>query len=167
MPVYVPYMMGCGLGGGDWPTYREIIRNACPGARICCLHFVDFDVYTTSFSRLKSLPEDVIPVCIARYAPKNLRGNIASYPRLFPPQHLLSAYKNGKVGQKEYRDTYYREVLSQVGIDKALQDLKGFGNKVALVCYEKAGDFCHRHIVGDWVKYLSGYQVEEIPGEKS
>lgn len=97
----------------------------------------------------------------SRYAPKSLRDKIASYPKLFPPQHLLSDCKSGKVDKKQYKNTYYREVLAQVGIEQVLKDLKGFGGKVALVCYEKAEDFCHRHIVGQWVEYLTGYEVRE------
>jgi hypothetical protein len=65
------------------------------------------------------------------------------------------------VDKKQYKNTYYREVLAQVGIEQVLKDLKGFGGKVALVCYEKAEDFCHRHIVGQWVEYLTGYEVRE------
>ena len=28
--VYIPYMMGCGLGGGDWETYLEIATAFVP-----------------------------------------------------------------------------------------------------------------------------------------
>ena len=31
---------------------------------------------------------------------------------------------------------------------------------IALVCYEKPGDFCHRHLVADWLNE-AGYQCEE------
>lgn len=49
------------------------------------------------------------------------------------------------------------------GIAKKIKDLfpKEFGDKAALVCYEKSEDFCHRHIVGQWVEYLTGYGVRE------
>lgn len=32
---------------------------------------------------------------------------------------------------------------------------------IALVCYEKSGDFCHRHIVADWLNQ-AGYDVKEL-----
>lgn len=27
IPVGIPYKMGCGLGGGDWDTYREMLQE--------------------------------------------------------------------------------------------------------------------------------------------
>lgn len=162
LPVYIPYMMGCGLAGGDWTKYRGIIKDACPTVQICCLHFKDLDIFTTCFSKIKSVPKDITPVSIARYAPKNLKGHIASYPGLFPSQQLLSNYKSGKINQTEYKNIYYRETLMQVNTEQVLEHLKSFGNKVALVCYERADDFCHRFIVKDWINYLTGYSPKEL-----
>jgi O-acetyl-ADP-ribose deacetylase (regulator of RNase III) len=33
-PVYLPYGIGCGLGGGDWKIVEGIIRDAVPNAII-------------------------------------------------------------------------------------------------------------------------------------
>ena len=33
---------------------------------------------------------------------------------------------------------------------KDLSELSG-GNDIALVCYEKPGDNCHRHLIADWL----------------
>jgi O-acetyl-ADP-ribose deacetylase (regulator of RNase III) len=35
VPVYIPYGMGCGLGGGDWNVVSAIIEVALPQATIC------------------------------------------------------------------------------------------------------------------------------------
>ena len=37
LPVYLPYKMGCNLGGGDWETVSQIISECCPAAIICKL----------------------------------------------------------------------------------------------------------------------------------
>jgi O-acetyl-ADP-ribose deacetylase (regulator of RNase III) len=34
-PIYLPYGLGCGLGGGKWPKVLKIIKNICPDAIIC------------------------------------------------------------------------------------------------------------------------------------
>jgi hypothetical protein len=34
LPVYVPHRMGCGLAGGDWEVYSEIIEGFFPGATV-------------------------------------------------------------------------------------------------------------------------------------
>ena len=31
---------------------------------------------------------------------------------------------------------------------------------IVLICYEKPGDFCHRHLVANWLRH-QGYPVEE------
>ena len=33
-PIYIPHMMGCGLGGGDWPIYQSIVSSIIPNATI-------------------------------------------------------------------------------------------------------------------------------------
>lgn len=37
VPVYIPYNMGCGLGGGEWPVVEVIIQSRLPDAIICKL----------------------------------------------------------------------------------------------------------------------------------
>lgn len=32
LPVYIPYRMGCGLGGGDWDVVSRLIDECCPNA---------------------------------------------------------------------------------------------------------------------------------------
>lgn len=34
-PIYIPFGMGCGLGGGDWNEVAKIIEDEIPGAVIC------------------------------------------------------------------------------------------------------------------------------------
>jgi hypothetical protein len=36
-PVYIPYLMGCGLGGGSWKVYSAIVDALCPGVIACRL----------------------------------------------------------------------------------------------------------------------------------
>ena len=35
MPLYIPYMIGCGLGGGDWEKVLDMIIELTPKATIC------------------------------------------------------------------------------------------------------------------------------------
>ena len=34
------------------------------------------------------------------------------------------------------------------------------GTEIALICYEKPENFCHRHLVAEWLQE-AGYQVQE------
>ena len=35
--IYIPYRMGCDLGGGNWNTYLRIVGEECNGVIICKL----------------------------------------------------------------------------------------------------------------------------------
>lgn len=35
LTIYLPYGLGCGLGGGDWEQVLSLIERECPGATIC------------------------------------------------------------------------------------------------------------------------------------
>jgi hypothetical protein len=50
------------------------------------------------------------------------------------------------------------ESLDKEAVRRALE---GFGDNVILLCYEKPGDFCHRHIVADWLESNFGMRVDE------
>jgi len=71
---------------------------------------------------------------------------------------------------EEYIKMYREDVLSRVDIDTLREDIKRLsenGTKdVALLCYEKPGDFCHRHIFAEWMKEQTGYEIKEFGFEK-
>ena len=43
---------------------------------------------------------------------------------------------------------------------KAVEQASG-GQDVALCCYEKPEEFCHRHILADWIKEKLGVEISE------
>jgi len=53
-----------------------------------------------------------------------------------------------------YLKCFDEQVLSPLTIEGVLTDLRKLTGQqnlnVALVCYEKPGDFCHRHRVAKW-----------------
>lgn len=62
-----------------------------------------------------------------------------------------------------YVEHFEREVLDELDADtefKILSALSG-GRTFALICYERPGDFCHRHLVADWFR-KNGYRCEEV-----
>lgn len=57
-----------------------------------------------------------------------------------------------------YIEHYYDEVLSKVDILDLLKD----ESDPILLCYEKPLDFCHRHIVANYIEFIYGIVVPEI-----
>ena len=121
-------------------------------------------IYTTYFAKLRSLPDDVVPIAICAKVPDWFHG--LSYKRLAPSYHTLMDYKhfgNQEVFCQEYRE----QVLSKLDATDVVLDFSrlcpGFNvgeNAVALVCYEKATDFCHRHLVAEWLR-KNGFDCRE------
>lgn len=107
-------------------------------------------VYTSYFAKLDKIPKDIYPIAISCTVPNWV--NIARYVPLAPPYSLLSRYKKDKDSiafEVEFRET----VLGHLEKEKVLNQLEQISNgkDVVLMCYEKRGDFCHRHLVASWL----------------
>jgi uncharacterized protein (DUF488 family) len=72
---------------------------------------------------------------------------------------MLVGYKNGTVTQEEFTKRYtvkLNKLLEKEGVE-AFNELNG----LVLLCYEKKGCFCHRHILADWLR-SHGFEVTEV-----
>ena len=110
-------------------------------------------LYTTYFAKIKHLPENIIPVAICAKAPSGFKG--FTFTLLAPKYDFFKHYK--ETGDREHFTKCYNEQvldrLNPVIIEHALYKLIGkspFTHDIALVCYEKSTDFCHRHLVAKW-----------------
>lgn len=74
--------------------------------------------------------------------------------------------------KKNHNNDYYiehfqTEILDGLDATDVILDFSrmiyGFNvgeNDIALICYEKPSDFCHRHLVAEWLN-KNGFQCEE------
>lgn len=111
------------------------------------------NIYTTYFANLKKLPADIIPISIALKPPAGYKGLV--YSKLFPSEDMLRAYKRNGDEMQYVRD-YNAQVLSTLNPYTVLKELGAMtdGTKIALVCFEKPDDFCHRHLIARWLKNI-------------
>ena len=116
-------------------------------------------IYTSYFSSKKYNKEKAIS--ISRW---NKFWDGPVYPLLAPSETLLFWWKDLpeharqlEECKKQYTDAYYKETLAQLNPHWVAQALEG---KV-LLCYEKSEDFCHRHLVAEWLRSY-GYEVKEL-----
>ena len=134
-------------------------------------------IYTTYFSNLKNLPKNIVPISICAKAPQSWRG--LQYKKLAPKYGFFTAGKKmcrnvNKDKQNDanvyYIEHYQQEVLKNLNVDQVVKELKSLCEKciqedletdIALVCYEKPEDFCHRHLVAQWLNE-NGYKCKEI-----
>jgi uncharacterized protein (DUF488 family) len=95
-------------------------------------------------------------VSIALSNPKNFMGR--EYKALAPNGWFLRKYKlDGDVDF--YTEQYQAEVLDQLDPKEVLRDL---GEDAVLLCWEKPGEFCHRHLVAQWLKEKLGIEIKEL-----
>lgn len=95
-------------------------------------------------------------VSIAARAPNWYKGR--EYKKLAPRYWLLMKYKEDR-DKKFYTAYYYEEILNKLDPQKVFDEL---GKDAILLCWEKSGTFCHRHIVADWLSQKLGIQIQEI-----
>lgn len=127
-------------------------------------------IYTSYFARLSDLPSNVTPISICGKAPDWYKG--PEYKYLAPKWEFFSKWK--QTGDNDYYIKCFNEqVLSKLDpqtVEKQLYILSKCYNDyvygldetydVVLICYEKPGDFCHRHLVADWLN-KNGIKCEE------
>ena len=107
------------------------------------------NVYTTYFGNLRNLPPTIVPVSIALKSPAWYKG--LEYKKLAPTWEILRDWKQA-YNEVAYVSAYWSQVLEPLNYQEILEELFALsgGKDVALVCYERSDDFCHRQIVGSW-----------------
>jgi len=117
--------------------------------------------FTSYFSNIRKLKfEGIVPINIARFPPKFYQG--LSYKPLMPYGTIL------KLDEEEFRNKF-SEMLKGLNPEKVVRELAELskGQDLALVCYEAPANFCHRHLVADWLNFYTKESVIEfVPEEK-
>ena len=97
------------------------------------------------------------------------RGKKANFegkaiPKLAPKRAFWEVWHSniGNISEEEntryYIEEYYRQVLAKVNIEELLKDEK---NPI-LLCYEKGQEFCHRHVLAEYIELTYGVKVRDI-----
>ena len=121
-------------------------------------------IYTGYFARTKQYTDNGLQVVsIAGKAPDFFKG--PKYPSLAPKYEMFMDWKKGKIDNFDYT-RIFKERLNSLDPHAVKRFLTSFDKDVVLLCYEKPGDFCHRHIVADWIEENLGLIVEEYDFNK-
>jgi hypothetical protein len=105
-------------------------------------------------------------VSISLYPPKGWKGK--HLPLFAPTPELLRWWKTSAKdtqAQQEYNRQFHEILQSrQQLIDLWVRKQRDSSADITLCCFEKTGDFCHRHQVGEEViqTYLPGHWGREI-----
>lgn len=122
-------------------------------------------IYTSYFAKIKELERNnIIPISICGKAPDWYKG--LQYKKLAPKYGFFMEWKKNH-DNDYYIEHFQSEVLDQLDAVEVILDFSrlsyGFNvgeNDIALICYEKPSDFCHRHLVAEWLNQ-NGFKCEE------
>lgn len=117
-------------------------------------------IYTSYFANKKQLVEaGIMPIGIALYPPRWFGGK--SIKSVAPTHSIL---KDPYFTEERYTQRYREEVLANVDLQEFIEQINSLSNgqDVALCCYEKPEDFCHRHILADWINEHLRLDIQEF-----
>lgn len=117
-------------------------------------------IFTSYFAKLSKLPSNVVPISICGKAPDWYTG--LQYKKLAPKYQFFMEWKRTH-NIAYYVEHFEREVLDKLDADMVFAELSALAGDqtFALICYERPGDFCHRHLVAEWF-CKNYYHCEEI-----
>ena len=122
-------------------------------------------IYTSYFAKIKELERNnIIPISICAKAPDWYKG--LQYKKLAPKYGFFMQWKKNR-DNDYYIKHFQSEVLDQLNATDIILDLSRLiysfnigENNIALICYEKPSDFCHRHLVAEWLNQ-NGFKCNE------
>lgn len=116
-------------------------------------------IYTGYYSKVKKYEEEgLTPIAISGTVPSFFKG--AAWKWLAPKWQSFAEWKNGEMDNFQYSEKYIEEVLEKLDKEELRELILSVKDPV-FICYEKSGDFCHRHILADWLEDKLGLVVEE------
>jgi len=95
-------------------------------------------------------------VSIAGKCPDFYKGR--EYKKLAPKFWFFKLYKQNK-DSILYTKCYQKEVLDVLDPEIVYNEL---GPDAVLLCWEKPGKFCHRHLVAKWFEKELGIKITEL-----
>ena len=116
-------------------------------------------IYTSYFGNSRKLKEAGIKIiCVAIGRPRFISG-VPQMVNVAPTRYMISA----ACSHDEYL-RLYNNILESQDAKKVVEQIKTLsdGQDVALCCYEKPGDFCHRHILAKWLTEKTGIEIKEF-----
>jgi hypothetical protein len=114
-------------------------------------------IYTSYYGNVKKLREaGVLPISISRY-PAKFANVTVELKMLAPTSDMLRM-------EEEPYIVKFKSILGRLDPDKILKqiNLLANGRDCALLCYERPDEFCHRHLVAEWLNSNTGTEIKEF-----
>ena len=124
------------------------------------------NITTGYFAQMtKYIKNGYTPISICGKAPGFYEAEgFKQYKKLAPKYNFFIEWKQGIIDNDGYIVRYLNYVLRGLNPKEVYKELFELSNhnKIVLLCYEKPFDFCHRHIVADWLSFYMGIDILEM-----
>ena len=119
-------------------------------------------IYTSYFENIPNIPSSLTIVAICYEAPENYNGK--EFKLLAPSHDILHEYHHNGMDEERYTRRFYHEILSKLNAQEIYLKLKEYveDQDCVLLCYEKREEFCHRHLVADWLMKELNIEIKEL-----
>ncbi len=113
-------------------------------------------IYTSYYGNYRNFG-NLFPISIALYPSRYFRYD--KLAELAPTKEILSLKDNPHLYTMRYKI-----MLSKLDARKIYNKIESLskGKDVVLLCYEKPPQFCHRHLVAQWLDEQLGVGVKEL-----
>lgn len=113
------------------------------------------EIRTSYFAQLRKIEamDGAVPVAVCRYPPVWYNGEV--YKKIAPDYSMMTGMKNADT-REYFKSKYLKEVLGRLEPGSVEKDIAAIverngGAFAVLLCFEKPADFCHRHLVAEWL----------------
>ena len=96
-------------------------------------------------------------ISIAGNCPDWFKGR--EYKKLAPKYNWWKKWRDESLSEEWYKEQYYKTILDKLDARQVYEEL---GEDAVLLCWEKSGKFCHRHLITDWFQKELGIEVTEL-----
>lgn len=119
-------------------------------------------LYTSNYARIpqftKEFPNSQI-IATSCWVARWHKGKINEQRLdIAPTWEMVEAIKNGEISEDEYA-LQYRRILANLNVNQLVESIP---NEAFLLCFEKPTDFCHRHILAEWINDRTDDNVNVI-----
>lgn len=118
--------------------------------------------YTSYYGNMNKIDRTkYILASISFQKPDFCDENVLDCSFLGPWKDLLNDYKNGTISEKEYADQYL-DNLKRLWPGLSNWFLINAPKDIVFLCYEKPSEFCHRHLLAQFLEE-QGFECKELP----
>lgn len=113
-------------------------------------------IYTSYFANIKKI--DGICYAVSGLVPSFYNDLMVSNSNIYkryidfaPKKYWWQQWKIGKLNNDQFVKLYQETVLNQIDINNVLKQFNQHNKDIFLLCYQKPNDFCHRHLICQWL----------------